>query len=117
MCAVVPRLLWVRYPPKFCNATKRRGVPSADNAVECEDEAGQKPQQPEVTFRVHVRKAGTPKSIRKSDRNRLDAARLVCMTEVRDLPDPVAGCRRLAGIWDVAAQRFWYGPREKATAR
>jgi hypothetical protein len=36
------------------------------------------------------------------------------MAEVRDLPDPVAGCRRLAGIWDVAAQRFWYGLGKKS---
>jgi hypothetical protein len=92
-------------------------VPSADNAVECEDEAGHKPQQHEVTLGVHIRKMGYTKSIRKSDRNCLDAARLVCMTEISDLSNPVAGCRRLPWIWDVAAQRFWYGPREKATAR
>jgi hypothetical protein len=55
------------------------------------------------------------KSIGKSNRNSLGAARLVCM-EVNDLPNPVAGCRRLPGDADVAAQRFWYGPREKATA-
>jgi hypothetical protein len=74
-------------------------VPSADNAVECEDEAGHKPQQHEVTLGVHIRKMGYTKSIRKSDRNCLDAARLVCMTEVRDLPDPgcsmPAACRYL----------------------
>jgi hypothetical protein len=43
-------------------------------------------------------KNGHTRSIGKSNRNRLDAARLVCMTEVSDLPNPVAGCRRLAGM-------------------
>ena len=31
-----------------------------DDECEDEDEAGQKPQQHEVTLAVHVRKAGTP---------------------------------------------------------
>ena len=61
-------------------------------------------------------KIGYTKSISKSNRNCLGAARLVCMTEVSDLPNPVAACRRLSRDADVAAQRFWYGPREKATA-
>src|SRR4029077_13323227 len=36
--------------------------------------------------------------ISQSNRNCLGAARLVCMTEVSDLPDPVARCRRLPGL-------------------
>ena len=64
--------------------------------IECDDETGQKPQQHEVTLGVHV--AWYTTSISKGNRNCLGAARLLCMTEVSDLPDPVAGCRRLPGI-------------------
>ena len=76
----------------------------------------QKPQQHEVTLGVHVRKNGYSKSISKSNRNCLDASRLMCMTEVSDLPNPIAGCRRLAGTRMLRRNAFWYGPREKATA-
>jgi hypothetical protein len=60
-------------------------------------------------------KNGHTQSIGKSNRNRLDAARLVCMTKVSDLPNPVAGCRRLAGM-RMLRRNAMYGPQEKATA-
>jgi hypothetical protein len=88
-------------------------VPYADIAVECEDEAGQKTQRHGVTLGVQVRKAST-KSISKSNRNCLGAARLVCMTEVSDLPNPVAGCRRLPRMRMLRRNAFGMWPREKS---
>ena len=61
-------------------------------------------------------KAGTPSRSAKVIGTVWTRTRLMCMTEVSGLPNPVAGCRRLARDADVAAQRFWYWPREKATA-
>jgi hypothetical protein len=62
-------------------------------------------------------KSGYTKSIGKSNGNCLGAARLVCMTEVSDLPNPVAGCRRPPGMRMLRRNALEYGPREKATAR
>ena len=51
-------------------------------------------------------------SISKGNRNCLGAARLVCMADQRPSQSGWAASREA----NVAAQRFWYGPREKASA-
>jgi hypothetical protein len=57
-----------------------------------------------------------PKVDQQSNRNSLGAARLVCMTEVSDLPNPVAGCRRLPGMRMLRRNAFGMGLGKKATA-
>ena len=52
------------------------------------------------------------KSIGKSNRNSLGAARLVCM-EVNDLPNPVEGCRRLPGMRMLRRNAFGMGLGKK----
>jgi len=52
------------------------------------------------------------KSIGKSNRNSLGAARLVCM-EINDLPNPVAGCRRLPGMRMLRRNAFGMGLGKK----
>jgi len=56
---------------------------------------------------------GCTKSISKSNRNCLGAARLVCMTEVSDLPNPVGGCRRLPGMRMLRRNAFGMGLGKK----
>jgi hypothetical protein len=53
------------------------------------------------------------KSISKSNGNRLGAAHLVCMTEVSDLPNQVAGRRRLPGMRMSRRNAFGMGLRKK----
>jgi hypothetical protein len=54
-----------------------------------------------------------PKVDQQSNRNSLGAARLVCMTEVSDLPNPVAGCRRLPGMRMLRRNAFGMGLGKK----